>query len=157
MTPRRVPRSSSGPALGTRLMRSALPALDRVYWRLSGGRRTLSATVVPVLVLRHTGARSGRVHETPLTFVRDGEDLCVVGSNWGQEHHPAWTHNLLAHPDARVHVDGRTVEVRAEPVEDEAERARLWPRFDSIFSRYADYRTRTEGVRRIRMFRLSPR
>lgn len=157
MTPRRVPRITSGPAPGTRLMRSALPALDRLYWRLSGGRRTLSATVVPVLVLRHTGARSGRVYETPLTFVRDGGDLCVVGSNWGQEHHPAWTHNLLAHPEARVHVDGQTVEVRAEPVEEEAERARLWPEFDRIFSRYADYRARTEGVRRIRMFRLTPR
>jgi hypothetical protein len=52
--------------------------------------------------------------------------------------HPAWFHNLVAHPD--VMLGGQPF--RAEVVEDERERERLWQLADGIFPAYASYRER---------------
>jgi deazaflavin-dependent oxidoreductase (nitroreductase family) len=79
----------------------------------------------------------------------------VVGSNWGQAHHPAWSANLLAEPDAVVSVDGRPEPVRAVLVEGEdregllGELARVWPA-------YRTYQRRAAG-RDLRVFRLRSR
>ena len=56
-----------------------------------------------MLMLRSTGAKSGLERETPMATVPldDGRFL-VVGSNFARESHPAWTHNLLANPDAAI-------------------------------------------------------
>ena len=72
-------------------------------YRRTGGRFQLSSLLLPSLVLVTTGAKSGLRRETPLMCLPrpDGAYL-VAGSNWGQEHHPAWSANLLAHPDAEI-------------------------------------------------------
>lgn len=77
----------------------------------------------------------------------------MVGSNFGQEHHPAWTGNLLANPDAVAIVRGQRFAVRGERLEgDQAEAA--YQLMVSIASTYASYRGRTD--REIRVFRLTP-
>jgi hypothetical protein len=53
---------------------------------------------LPALLLATTGAKSGQRRVQPLVYVRDGRDFAIVGTNFGQTHHPAWTANLLAHP-----------------------------------------------------------
>ena len=49
-----------------------------------------------------------------LIYVRDGADFMVVGSNFGQHHHPGWTANLLAHPDAFIEVGPERLPVTDE-------------------------------------------
>jgi deazaflavin-dependent oxidoreductase (nitroreductase family) len=79
----------------------------------------------PTLLLTTTGARSGRPHTTPLVYVRDGNRLLVLASNYGAPRHPDWYHNLLAHPDVRVEVAGEAYDAVAV-VAAEPERERLF-------------------------------
>jgi deazaflavin-dependent oxidoreductase (nitroreductase family) len=102
-------------------------------------------------VLTTTGARSGLQRTVPLAAWRDGQDFVVVGSNFGRERHPAWSTNLVAHPEARVAFRGEEFAVRAELLDD-AERERVWPDLLAqwpLFDRYAE----TSG-RDLRVFRL---
>ncbi|MGW1073787.1 nitroreductase family deazaflavin-dependent oxidoreductase [Streptomyces sp. NPDC002537] len=134
-----------------------LPALDRAVHRLSGGRTMLSARLLPSVVLTSTGARSGQPRRTPLACMREGDPASawvVVGSNFGRPGHPAWTANLLAHPDAEISWKGRDVPVRARLLRG-TERAAAWAAVVKFWPPYARYQARVE--REIRLFRLEPR
>ena len=68
--------------------------------------------------------------------------------------HPAWFHNLRAHPE----VTFGGVPMRATVVEDDAERERLWALADRVFAPYATYRREAaESGREIPIVQLSPR
>lgn len=144
--------------LVTRVMSRVLPGVDKVTRKVSGGRVTSAAQMfLPTLVLRSKGAKSGQEREHTLVFVRDGEGRpLLVGTNFGGENNPAWTYNLLAHPDATIEVDGRSQEVTAVTVPGN-EQAALWPRFDAVYAGFKSYRERIGDSREIRMFRLDPR
>ena len=77
----------------------------------------------------------------------------LIGSNWGQERHPAWSGNLLADPHATVTIAGSTTPVVAT-LADADERARLLPALLAVWPAYADYADRTD--RELRVFRLAP-
>ncbi|MEU7205538.1 nitroreductase/quinone reductase family protein [Streptomyces sp. NPDC045470] len=47
------------------------------------------------------GRRTGRCHTVPLYAFADGSWL-VVPTNFGRDHHPAWSTNLLHHPHATL-------------------------------------------------------
>lgn len=136
------------------LMSKVLPPTDRVLHRLTGGRATVAELVVPVLMLTTTGHRSGRVRETPLTYVELERGWAVAATSFGRGDHPAWSQNLLADPRAEVTIDRRTVPVRARLVDDE-ERERLMPAFIAVWPAYRDYRARLTH-RDVRVFRLEP-
>jgi deazaflavin-dependent oxidoreductase (nitroreductase family) len=131
-----------------------VPPVDRTVHRLTGGRFALSTIVVPSLILTTVGARSGLTRQTPLATHPEGGSWYVVGSNFGRPHHPAWTHNLLARPDAVVTHAGRTVPVRAHHL-DEAQKAAVWPR---LVARWPNYDRYAEAAgRELWVFRLDPR
>ncbi|MFF7448379.1 MULTISPECIES: nitroreductase/quinone reductase family protein [unclassified Streptomyces] len=133
-----------------------IPALDRAVHRLTRGRVILSAQMLPGVILSSTGARSGLVRRTPLACMpeEDGRSWILIGSNFGRTDHPAWTHNLLAHPDAEISWKGRDVPVRARLLEG-AERAAVWDRLLVFWPPYAAYQQRV--AREIRVFRIVPR
>src|ERR1700732_3837482 len=74
------------------------PVIDRRLIPLTGGRLTV-AVGQPVLLLHTRGARSGQPRSTPLLYTRHGDGYVIVASKAGADHHPAWYHNLRAHPD----------------------------------------------------------
>lgn len=137
-----------------RVASPVMPALDKASHRLSGGRWLVSSLVVPAVLLETTGARSGQLRQSPLATVPDGPDWLVVGSNWGGEKHPAWTANLLAHPDAVLVQGRRRVPVRATLL-DPAEKAAVWPTITALWPSYDAYVERSG--RDLRVFRLSRR
>lgn len=55
-----------------------------------------------LLLLTTLGARTNQPHTTPLVYSTDGEHIIVVAAAVGAPKHPAWYHNLLAHPDVIV-------------------------------------------------------
>ncbi|MFF8872496.1 nitroreductase family deazaflavin-dependent oxidoreductase [Streptomyces massasporeus] len=130
-----------------------VPALDRAVHRLTRGRVLLSAQLLPGVVLTSTGARSGLPRRTPLACMPegDGRSWILVGSNFGRPGHPAWSHNLLAHPDAEISWKGRDVPVTARLLAGE-ERAAAWRALLRFWPPYAAYQARVE--REIRVFRL---
>jgi deazaflavin-dependent oxidoreductase (nitroreductase family) len=131
------------------------PGLQMRLYKWSGGRFQLSALLVPSLVLIHVGSRTGQRRETPLICwpQRDGSYL-IAGSNWGQANHPAWTGNLLAHPQAEIVIARRHRQVEAELLVG-AEREAAWPILEAQWPGYRDYER--QAGREIRIFRLVPR
>ncbi len=126
--------------------------LDRVLLRISGGRVTVFGPAgVYFLVLTTTGRKSGRRHSVPLVYVSYDGQAIVVGSNYGQQHHPAWTANLLADPRATVEAGGETFDVVAEQVTGERYDT-LFEEFIAVGRNYDAYRGR--AGRDIRMFTL---
>lgn len=136
-----------------RLAPYAVPALDRAVHRLTRGRLLLSTLLLPGLVLTSTGARSGRRRRTPLACLpqEGGRSWIVVGSNFGRGAHPAWTYNLLAHPEARISRRGEELTVTARLLTGQ-ERAAAWRAVLDLWPPYAAYQRRVE--REIRLFRL---
>ena len=135
-----------------RAARSMVP-VDRFLGRLTRGRFVaLGMREVPALMLTTTGRRSGRPRSNPLVYATDGDAFVVIGSNWGQTHHPAWSTNLLADPAATVTLHGVDIPVRAQLVTG-PERTRLEAKLRHIWPGYADYE-RTAGGRHLRIFRL---
>ena len=143
--------------VGTRpmgwLSRKLAWKLDPVLMRITGGR-VGTGLLLPTALLETTGARSGQPRANVVIYFHDGERVIVVASKLGLPRHPAWFHNLRAHPDVRL--GGRAF--RAEVVEDERERTRLWELADRDFPAYATYRERAASAgRTIPLVRLVPR
>ena len=130
------------------------PTLDPWLMRKSGGRAITRLYGLPAMLLDSVGSKTGLIRTSPLLYLRDGEDFVVVGTNFGQFHHPAWTANLLASPRAHVEVGPVRLAVVAELV-DRAEWEAIWPQFCEIYPGYASYLERC-GDRTPRMFRLRP-
>ncbi len=155
---RRLLRLLLAPLTRTRLFRAAgprlLPPIERVFAALSGGRVQLSAVLVPSLVLHTTGAKSGLTRDVPLMYTPDGQGRAIVaGTNFAGEHHPAWTTNLLAHPDAAITVRGKRMLVNASLIPGQ-ERDAAWARIESQWPGYRAYER--ESHRTVRLFRLQP-
>jgi len=129
------------------------PKADPWLFRKTRGRAALRLGF-PELLLTTTGAKSGLSRTMPLIYLRDGDDFMVVGTNFGQRHHPGWTANLLACPDASIVVGPERLPVTGE-LADQATWERLWPRFVAIYPGYTNYLTRC-APRKPRMFRLRP-
>ncbi|MET8454111.1 nitroreductase family deazaflavin-dependent oxidoreductase [Streptomyces sp. NPDC005209] len=130
-----------------------IPALDRGVHRVTRGKVLLSAQLLPGVVLTVTGARSGLARRTPLACMPEegGRGWILVGSNFGRTDHPAWTHNLLAHPDASVSWKGEEIPVTARLLAGE-ERAVAWQALLAFWPPYATYQARVD--REIRVFRI---
>ena len=131
-----------------------MPPLERAMTLLTRGRVPLSGLLVPSLVLHTTGAKSGLPRESVLMYCPEpGGRTLVTGSNFAGENHPAWSANLLAHPQAWVSVRGRRIEVRATLVGDD-EREAVWAFIEQQWPGYRGYE-RASG-RTLRIFRLVP-
>ena len=139
----------------SRMVRATVP-LDKAVTRISGGAvHLIPEALLPQLTLTTVGKRSGLARTVPLLYVRDGEDYVVIASNFGQKHHPAWSYNLEANPDAEVLLGTSRTPVRARRVS-EADRKRLWPGIVAVWPAYDDY-IEWAGGRTIKLFRLTPR
>ena len=111
----------------------------------SGGNQgtTLRDTGLPVIIVTHTGNKTGAIRKTPLMRVKDGKNYVLVGSVGGAPTNPVWVYNLRANPNIELR-DLVTVQtMRVREVTDKAERARLWKLAVAAFSPYEEYQTKT--------------
>ncbi|HEU0239186.1 MAG TPA: nitroreductase family deazaflavin-dependent oxidoreductase [Micromonosporaceae bacterium] len=136
-------------------LRRVVVPIDVVVARATGGRLVaFGSRTFPSLLLTTVGRRSGEPRTIPLLYARDGDAYVVIGSNFGQAHQPAWSGNLLAHPEATVTVAGRTLPVVAR-LATGVERDRLFALLLSMWPAYQTYQLRSGG-RDMRIFRLAP-
>lgn len=140
---------------GAAIHRALAAPLDAPLMRLTRGRVSLAAGAMPLVVLTTTGARSGQRRETPLGYFTDGDDVILIASNYGGARHPAWYHNLLAHPECELHVGERGGRFVAREATG-ADRDRLFGLAMDYYPGYAKYAERTDGTRTIRVLRLTP-
>lgn len=141
---------------GSWILLRVLPPIDRAVFRLSGNRHTLVSLLagLPTLLLVSTGAKSGLPRTTPLVGIPRGDGYLLIGSNFGQTHHPAWVYNLRAHPSASLTRNGVTREYTAREVRG-AERETCWQEAVSFYAGYEAYRLR--AGREIAVFVFEPK
>ena len=126
-------------------------------YRWSGGRlggHFPAWPAAPILLLEHTGARTGTRRTSPLMYHEDNGIIAVVASKGGQPTHPAWFHNLRAHPEAAIQIRAHRQFVRAR-VATEDERDGLWPKFVAFYPGYDFFERIAEG-RKIPIVILEP-
>jgi deazaflavin-dependent oxidoreductase (nitroreductase family) len=116
-------------------------ALHLAMFRASGRRLGTSFGGVKVLFLHHTGARSGAQRVSPLLYVEDGQNVAIIASKGGHVRHPAWFHNVTAHPDVEVETSEGRRPVRAR-VSHGDERERIWRAATAVWPDYELYRQR---------------
>lgn len=148
---RQVQRLGSTRA-GAWVFSRTLRHLDTAVARVSRGRQSAPQLLagLPVLDLTTTGRRSGRPRTSHLISIPVGDDLALLGTNFGQPATPAWVLNLEADPRATVTFRGRAVPVVARPATD-AERVAVLERSRGIYGGYEKYQQRISG-RRVRIF-----
>lgn len=151
-------RSIVAPLTRTRAFRwlgpRALPPLELLVKGLSGGRVQVSALLVHSLTLHSTGAKTGELRDNELMYTPDGMGNAIIaGTSFAREHHPGWTYNLLAHPDAEITVRGRKISVTATLIDDD-ERDAVWRLIEMQWPGYRSYER--ESGRVVRLFRLEP-
>ena len=123
-------------------------------FRANGGRVGGPFQGSNILLLHHTGARSGTERVSPLAFQWVGDSFAVFASKAGAPENPAWLHNLLAHPDTVVEVGTRTVRVRAR-VAQPAERDVICSRQQQRNPAFAQYEVKA-SPRKIPVVVLDP-
>jgi deazaflavin-dependent oxidoreductase (nitroreductase family) len=133
----------------------AMQGSHLALFRLSGRRFGTHLGGVTVLFLHHFGAKTGVDRISPLLYVEDGDNLAIIASKGGHVKHPAWFHNLKAHPDVRVELRGEVRNVRARVATGE-ERERLWKKAAKVWPDYETYQRRAPH-REIPVVVLQPR
>lgn len=126
----------------------SLHHLDRVSFRLTGGKRTFTSVVtgLPVVMLTTIGAKTGEKRMVPVVAFLDGERTILIADNHGQRRNPAWYHNLRANPRAEIMEEGETRVLRAREAEGE-ERDRLWRKGVEIFPGWEVFQRRASNRR----------
>lgn len=125
----------SGTHLGRFVSANVVWKIDPHLLRATRGRVGMGL-VLPTALLETRGAKSGAVRRNAVIYFHDEDRVMIVASKAGDEKHPAWFHNLRAHPD----VTFGGIAMRATVVSDETEHRRLWTLADQVFAPYATYR-----------------
>lgn len=122
----------------------------------SGGAKgtSLRDTGLPVIIVTHTGNKTGAIRKTPLMRVKAGNSYVLVASMGGAPKNPVWVHNLRVNPDVEVRDQAVVRPMRVREVKDEAERSRLWKLAVAAYPPYAEYQERTD--RQIPLFVAEP-
>jgi deazaflavin-dependent oxidoreductase (nitroreductase family) len=108
----------------------------------------------PLILIHHTGAKSGVERVQPLgCFPQPDGRFVIVASNGGSPAHPGWYYNLKAHPRITAEAGARTLTVVAEELHGAA-RAALWPALVAEVPTLGEYQAKT--TRRIPVFMLTP-
>jgi deazaflavin-dependent oxidoreductase (nitroreductase family) len=110
-------------------------------FRANGGEVTAFAGS-RLLLLTHTGARTGRTYTSPMAYLPDRGRLVVFATNGGRPGNPGWYHNLVAHPEARAEVGEESFPVVATLLDGD-ERERVWAAQVAVAPHFADLRAAT--------------
>jgi deazaflavin-dependent oxidoreductase (nitroreductase family) len=113
-------------------------------FRANHGRVGGELAGTPIILIHHTGAKSGIERVTPVAYTSqpDGRFI-IVASNGGAPTHPAWYHNLRARPTIEIELGTETFTVLAEEVQG-AERAQLWPKLVAASPAVGEFQAKTK-------------
>lgn len=130
--------------------------IDKFFLKLTGGKYSISEFAGwTIIQLTTIGAKKGRTHVSPLIGVIDNEKIAVVASNFGRQHNPDWYHNLKAHPQCNVQLNGKSDEYVARETDGE-EYEKYWQLAVSYYVGYEKYKERA-AHRHIPVMVLEPK
>jgi deazaflavin-dependent oxidoreductase (nitroreductase family) len=99
----------------------------------------------PLLLLHHTGAKSGESRINPLAYQSDDGRYVVFASKGGAPSNPDWYYNLKAHPNVQIEVGTDTIDVLASEATGE-EHDRLYRTQAERIPQFADYQKQAGRV-----------
>lgn len=151
----RFMRSFGSTTLGAAFLRPTAHHLDRLITKVTRGRSSFAglATGVPAVILTTTGAKSGEPRTVALYGIPHPDGVALIASNFGGAKHPAWYHNLKAHPEATVSIGRDTWRATARLASPE-ERDEIWSKGLTMYPGWSKYEVRA-GARHIEAFILS--
>jgi deazaflavin-dependent oxidoreductase (nitroreductase family) len=123
-------------------------------FRANEGRVGGSFAGTPLLLLHHTGAKSGAERINPLAYLQDDGRYVVFASRGGAPRNPDWYYNLKANPEASIEVGTRSLDVTASEADGE-ERARLFRAQVELVPQFGEYEQKSGRV--IPVMILTPR
>ena len=100
---------------------------------------------MPLLLLHHTGAKSGTTRVNPLAYQADDGRYVIFASAAGAPTNPGWYHNLLANPNTSIEIGADTIDVLATEATGE-ERDRLYATQKERVPQFAEYEQKTDRV-----------
>jgi deazaflavin-dependent oxidoreductase (nitroreductase family) len=129
--------------------------IDIPISRLTKGAFIPSANwnIMPIIYLTTTGAKSGIPRSSPVLCIPDGENLILVGSNWGNPKNPNWAYNLRMHPQTQVRKGKMVKGFTARELHGD-ERAATWQKAVRFYPPYVSYEKR--AGRFLPIFLLEP-
>jgi deazaflavin-dependent oxidoreductase (nitroreductase family) len=98
-----------------------------------------------LLLLHHTGAKSGVRRVNPLGYLSDGGRYVVFASKGGAPTNPDWYYNLKAHPDTTIEVGTDRLDVVASEATGK-ERDRLYSTQAERVPQFAEYQKKAERL-----------
>jgi len=115
-------------------------------FRANGGTVTGPFAKAPLILVTHTGAKSGTERTTPLVYTRDGDRIVIIASKAGSPAHPHWYLNMLANPEVVVELPGETFRARATALTEGPERERLYRAQADRMSNFDEYQKKTDRL-----------
>ena len=146
--------AASGP--GAWVFQRTMYPIDKGLYRLTKGRLTVPGLMagLPVIMMTTTGAKTGKDRTMPLVGIPMGDDLAVMGSNFGQSSTPGWVYNLRAKPEATVEFGSESVAMAARSATT-AETERAFEAGAAFYGGFPKYRQRASH-RELEVFVLEP-
>jgi deazaflavin-dependent oxidoreductase (nitroreductase family) len=114
-------------------------------FRANGGKVGGMFEGHPLVLVHHTGARTGTRRITPLVSLREDGRVFVFASKGGADEHPAWYHNLVANPETTVELPTETFPAVAHVLTG-AERDEIYAKQSAAEPQFADYQRKTTRV-----------
>jgi len=103
---------------------------------------------LPLVLVQHTGAKSGTARVNPLAYQRlDENSIAIFASKGGAPTNPDWFHNLVANPNVSIEIGTERYDVTARVATGD-ERRRIWEAQKEAFPNFAEYEA-TAGGREI--------
>jgi deazaflavin-dependent oxidoreductase (nitroreductase family) len=113
-------------------------------FRANGGKVGGTFEGFPLLLLHHTGAKSGTERVNPLAYQQVGDAVAVFASKGGAPTNPDWYQNLVAHPETKIEIGTDEYPVTARVAGPE-ERERIWTEQKANYPNFAEYEGKTGG------------
>jgi deazaflavin-dependent oxidoreductase (nitroreductase family) len=123
-------------------------------FRANSGRVGGMWEETPLLLLHHTGAKSGASRVNPVAYLPDDAGYLIWAANGGAPKNPDWYQNLKTHPITKTEVGSETIDVVAEEATGD-QRDRLFARAAERYPQLAEIARKTKRV--IPMIVLKPR
>lgn len=123
-------------------------------FRANAGRVGGPFEGAPMVLLHHTGRKTGDEHVTPLMYqAGNGGRSYIFASKGGAPSHPEWYHNLLATGSATVEIGTETFPVKVTELTG-AEREQIFAEQVRRYPGFGEYEAKTKGHRVIPVLAL---
>jgi len=125
----------------TAVVRYAGSELDRLVYRASRGRITLSGPSLPMMLLTTRDRKTGEPRTVPVFYLRDGHNLVATDENFESAGGGSWPANLRADPQVTIQIGSTLTSYRARPATAEEtdrtmqELLSIWPAYDTYLQR----------------------